>query len=103
MTNKEACLKSSVEKLRPAVQQHQSNAPKRNPFQATSSLAPVNLNSTSQQSQQTLQTQALFGGANIGVINIKSLVLRSIPWAETSRNASLKRRRHVILSSDEDV
>ena len=57
--------------------------------------------STTQQSQQIRQTQALFAGANIDVINIQSLVL---PYSRESKRStnSLKRRRHFLESSDEE-
>jgi len=58
--------------------------------------------STIQQSQQSQQTQTLFAGANIGVINIQLLVL---PCSRESKRStdSLKRRRHFLESSEEDL
>ena len=65
---------------------------KTNPFQASSS----------QQNQQGQQTQALFPGANIGVINIQLLVIPCSTETEKSQTMSLKRRRHFIIESDSE-
>jgi len=55
--------------------------------------------------QESIQTNGIFSGASIGVINIQNLVL---PEASGSKHATQKfsapkkRRRHVIESSDEE-
>ena len=54
--------------------------------------------------QESIQTNGIFSGASIGVINIQNLVL---PEASGSKHAAQisapkKRRRHVIESSDEE-
>jgi len=54
--------------------------------------------------QESIQTNGIFSGASIGVINIQNLVL---PEASGSKHAAQisalkKNRRHVIESSDEE-
>ena len=55
--------------------------------------------------QESIQTQGIFSGASIGVINIQNLVL---PGTSGSKQASeiyttpKKRRHHIIESSDEE-
>ena len=55
--------------------------------------------------QESIQTQGIFSGASIGVINIQNLVL---PGTSGSKQASeihatpKKRRYHIIQSSDEE-
>ena len=54
--------------------------------------------------QESIQTNGIFSGASIGVINAQNVVL---PEASGSKHAAQisapkKRRRHVIESSDEE-
>jgi len=58
--------------------------------------------STTQQSQQSQQTQVLFAGANIGVINVQLVVLPCSRESKRSTNNSFKRRQHFLESSDEE-
>ena len=63
----------------------------------------LNFHYTAQQSQQLIQqTQTLFAGANVSVINIQLLVLPCSGESKRSPTNSLKRRRHFLASSHEE-
>ena len=54
--------------------------------------------------QESIQTNGIFSGASIGVINIQNLVLAEASGSKHAAQISAlkKSRRHVIESSDEE-